>query len=99
MAKRKPGLPVKQPKYEVKIQESAQKTINKLDEAVRLLLLKRIATLADNPRPHGVEKMKEEDGLYRVRAGLFRIVYSIKDAQLLVLVVKVGLRKDVYKKR
>ena len=43
--------------------------------------------------------MKEEDNLYRVRAGLFRIVYSIRDAQLLVVVVKVGPRKDIYKKR
>jgi mRNA interferase RelE/StbE len=99
MAKGQPERPANQPKYKVEFRPSAKKALDKLDVAVRAPLLERIATLRDNPRPRGVEKMKEEENLYRVRLGLFRIVYSIRDKELLVLVVKVGPRKDVYKKR
>ena len=59
-------------------------------------ILTRIEALADNPRPPGCEKLS---GLprYRIRQGLYRIVYEIQDDVLLVLVVKVGHRRDVYR--
>lgn len=59
-------------------------------------ILARIEALAENPRPQGCEKLS---GLprYRVRQGVYRIVYEIQDDVLLVLVVKIGHRKAVYR--
>jgi mRNA interferase RelE/StbE len=56
-----------------------------------------IDSLAANPRPQGVEKMKGEKNLYRVRTGDYRILYTIEDRKLIVLVVKIGNRRDVYR--
>jgi len=59
-----------------------------------------IEKLAENPRPHGVEKLEEGEKLYRTRVGPgknYRAVYQIQDEKLVVLVVKVGDRKDVYR--
>ncbi len=53
--------------------------------------------LAANPRPKGVKKLTGLDNLYRIRAGDYRIVYQIRDDRLIVLVVRIGHRKDVYR--
>lgn len=58
----------------------------------------RIAALADDPRPSGCKPLKGEyKGLYRIRCGDYRIVYDVRDAELIVAVVKVADRKDVYR--
>jgi mRNA interferase RelE/StbE len=59
-------------------------------------ILKRIDALAKNPRPWGCEKLTGEER-YRLRQGRYRIVYSIRDDELTVWVVKVGHRKDIYR--
>ena len=56
-----------------------------------------IQALADNPRPEGVKKLKGSGDLYRIRSGVFRIIYQIEDIRLIVLIVKVGDRKDIYR--
>ena len=59
-----------------------------------------ILQLEENPRPHGVEKLETNEKLYRVRVGPgqnYRAIYQIRDELLLVLVVKVGNRKEVYR--
>jgi len=56
-----------------------------------------IRSLADNPRPHGSIKLQGGDNLYRMRKGAFRIIYSIEDEALIVTVVRVGNRRDVYR--
>ena len=55
-------------------------------------------SLATNPRPHGVVKLSGQDA-YRLRAGDYRIVYEIHDRILLVVVLDVGHRREVYRKR
>ena len=55
--------------------------------------------LRDNTRPHGVRALTGEHGLYRVRVGDYRIVYEIRDNELLILVVRVAHRRDVYRNR
>ena len=57
----------------------------------------RIDALRSEPRPDGSQKLKGMDGLYRIRSGDYRIVYVIRDDRLLVLVVRIGDRKDVYR--
>jgi mRNA interferase RelE/StbE len=82
--------------YRVQIESAAQKQIAKLERRAQAQVVAKIESLKLDPRPHGVKKLSGEDGLYRVRTGNYRIVYAIYDAQLLVIVVKVGDRKDVY---
>lgn len=82
--------------YSVLIKPSAAKELERLPDKVRRQIAKRIAALADRPRSVGCEKLTGED-LYRIRRGDYRVVYSIADAALTVLVVRIGNRRDVYR--
>jgi mRNA interferase RelE/StbE len=62
------------------------------------LLQPKIDDLANDPRPPGVKKLSAEEELYRIRVGNYRIIYAIQDDILLVTVVKVGDRKEVYRR-
>ena len=57
----------------------------------------RSSSLAGEPRPTGVEKLSVQRDWYRVRVGKYRILYSIADAELIVMVVRVGHRRGVYR--
>ncbi len=84
-------------KYSLLIKPSAVKEIESIDsKADRQRVVERIRELRDNPRPPGVEKLSGRNR-YRVRQGQYRIVYSIEDPALIVFVVKIGHRKDVYR--
>ena len=84
-------------KYKVFIKPSAVKEIEKIPRINdRRRIVERIESLADNPRPPGSQKLSGKDR-YRLRQGPYRIVYSIEDDVLVVYVVKVGHRKDVYR--
>ena len=84
--------------YSVLIKPSAAREIEAVDQKKdRQRIVARILALADEPRPVGCEKLSGESDRYRVRVGRYRIVYSIADAELLVLVVRVADRKDVYR--
>ncbi len=59
-------------------------------------MLKRIEALRTEPRPTGVEKLSGQEK-YRIRQGVYRILYEIRDTKLIVVVVKIGHRRDVYR--
>ena len=83
-------------KYKIEIKRSAQKEIRKLTRKKdRQRIIARIAALAEEPRPPGCQKLSGQEA-YRVRQGVYRIVYTISDDVLTVTVVKVGHRRDVY---
>jgi mRNA interferase RelE/StbE len=84
-------------KYRILIKPSAVKEIKAISpKKDRQRIIGRISKLADNPRPPGCEKLSGQEK-YRIRQGRYRIVYSIEDQDLIVYVVKVGHRKDVYR--
>jgi mRNA interferase RelE/StbE len=83
-------------KYTVLIERYAQKQIMKLDKKIIPVIKAAIADLADNPRPYGYKKLKGEDA-YRIRVGDYRVIYEINDDKIIVTVVSVGHRKDIYK--
>ncbi|MBN2700241.1 MAG: type II toxin-antitoxin system RelE family toxin [Methylohalobius sp. ZOD2] len=83
--------------YEIELAASAKKQFDKLPANIRQRLAKTINQLSTTPRPPGVTKLKGEDQLYRVRVGDYRIVYRIEDNRLLVLILKVGHRRAVYR--
>ena len=85
-------------KYSIQIKPSAVKEIEAIDlKKTRQRIVERIQALADNPRPPGCEKLSGYRDRYRLREGQYRIVYSIEDKALLVYIVKVGDRKEVYR--
>jgi mRNA interferase RelE/StbE len=84
--------------YAIEIKASAAREIEALPLGERRRIVERIGRLADEPRPRGCEKLVGGER-YRVRQGDYRIVYSVEDAQLIVWIVKVGHRRDVYRGR
>ena len=83
--------------YSLFIKPSAAKEIEAVPKKDRLKIIDRIHSLAINPRPSRCEMLSGDDK-YRVRQGNYRILYSINDNELIVSVVKVGDRRDVYRK-
>jgi mRNA interferase RelE/StbE len=84
--------------YRLEFTPGADRQFRKLPKQIQARLRPHIDALAQNPRPPGVEKLTGEEG-YRLRVGDSRILYEVHDKILLVLVVKIGHRRDVYRKR
>jgi mRNA interferase RelE/StbE len=84
--------------YQVQIDRAAVKFIKNQTPKIKRQLFNKIKSLEVNPRPDNVEPIKGAKGLFRIRTGNYRIVYKILDEKLLVLVVRVNDRKDVYKR-
>jgi mRNA interferase RelE/StbE len=83
-------------KYKLVFRESVSKDLRTIPNRNVNRILKRVDELAGNPRPPGIEKLSG-DNRYRVRQGIYRIIYEIEDEALSIIVVKVGHRRDVYK--
>jgi len=82
-------------KYSVEIKKSAVKEINKLPKNILKKILPKIHSLETEPRPTGSKKLSGKE-LYRIRIGQYRIVYQIIKNKLVVYIVKVGHRKNIY---
>lgn len=85
--------------YGVEWLPSALKGLGQLDAAVRPRILRRVIALEAEPRPLGAGKLAGAEGFWRIRAGDYRVVYTIDDANRLVLVVAVGHRREVYRRK
>ncbi|MDN5805078.1 MAG: type II toxin-antitoxin system RelE/ParE family toxin [Microlunatus sp.] len=85
--------------YDVEFTTAAARQVRRLDPQARRRLLAGVAKLAVDPRPAGVKKLAGEENAWRIRVGDYRILYEAYDSQLLVVVVAVGHRREVYKKR
>jgi len=86
--------------FTLKFTPAALRELERLDPNILRKVFSDIEKLKENPRPHGVEKLETNEKLYRVRVGPgqnYRAIYQIRDELLLVLVVKVGNRKEVYR--
>jgi mRNA interferase RelE/StbE len=84
--------------YEIIITKSIQKQLDNLPNNIQEREYDKISQLAEEPRPDGVVKLKGYDNEYRIRIGDYRLVYEIRDEQLIVLLVQCKHRRDVYKK-
>ncbi|HZG40987.1 MAG TPA: type II toxin-antitoxin system RelE/ParE family toxin [Nodosilinea sp.] len=83
--------------YRIEFTKPAAKQFKALQLQEQQRLKPKIDALSNEPRPSGVVKLSGEENLYRIRVGNYRIIYSLEDDQLLILVVKVGPRQDVYR--
>ena len=84
-------------RFELRIKPSVAKDLRGVPKAEVRRILKRMEALRDDPRAPGCEKLAGGSELYRVRQGVYRIVYTIRDAQVVVEVVRVGHRGEVYR--
>ncbi|HKO36419.1 MAG TPA: type II toxin-antitoxin system RelE/ParE family toxin [Pyrinomonadaceae bacterium] len=85
--------------YKILIKKSAAKELEAVaGKKDRERIAQRILGLAENPRPVGVEKLSGTAEKYRIRQGNFRILYEIQDDVLIVYIVRIGDRKEVYRR-
>ena len=84
-------------RYEVEISRSAEKQLRSLPRADQVRVARKMLALADDPFPRGVRKLSGYDDVFRVRSGRYRILYSVSERMLVVAVLKVGHRGDVYR--
>lgn len=85
--------------YRIEVTPRAARQLRKFDAGARRRLQGAIELLATDPRPPGAKKLVGGEGEWRVRTGDYRIIYEIHDGRLLVLVLAVGHRRDVYDRR
>ena len=83
-------------KYKITIKKSAAKELGDIPKNDLRKIVKRIQSLAGNPRPYGSQKLSGQDRL-RIRQGDYRIVYSIKDKDSIIDIVKIGHRREIYR--
>ncbi len=84
-------------RYEVTLRPAAARALRKLDRPAQQRVRAVIDLLADDPRPPAAKMLVGGDGLWRVRSGDYRVVYAIEDGRLLVVVVTLGHRREVYR--
>jgi mRNA interferase RelE/StbE len=85
--------------YSIVLGAGVEKQIAALDKPIRRRVAASIDALAADPRPAGAVALRDRSGSLRVRVGDYRIVYSVNDGQLIVLVVDVGHRRQIYRGR
>ena len=83
-------------KYRVVVEPGAERDIRRLAADVRARVLRAAMALGDDPRPHGYRKLAGRGEQYRIRVGDYRVIYDIRDAVLVVLVIEVGHRSSIY---
>jgi mRNA interferase RelE/StbE len=83
--------------YNVELTRTAEKQLRRIAKRDRSRLVEAICGLADAPRPKGARKLRGYDDVYRIRVGRYRVVYEVFDDRVVVIVLKVGHRKDIYK--
>ena len=82
--------------YTLNFSKQALKELGEIHEPFYSNIKQAIFDLAENPRPHGYKKLKGRDG-YRIKVGNYRIIYDIFDTVLVVDIITLGHRKDIYK--
>jgi mRNA interferase RelE/StbE len=83
--------------YKVELSRSAEKDLRRIDRGMLPAIYQAIESLEEEPRPVGVKKLAGADRTFRIRVGDYRIVYEIENDVLVVLVIRVAHRKDVYR--
>jgi len=84
-------------RYRIEVSATAEKQLRKLGQADRVRVLRAVKELALEPRPTGCRKLQGYDDVFRIRVGTFRVLYSIDGRRIIVTVLKVANRKDVYR--
>jgi mRNA interferase RelE/StbE len=84
-------------RYRIEVTRDALRALAKLDKPVRRRVQVAIDGLGQNPRPSGVIALQGLRGAYRLRVGNYRVIYTVDDNRLVVLVVELGHRREIYR--
>lgn len=84
-------------KYKIQFNKHYLKDLQKIPNKDREQIRESILSLVNNPRPDGCKKLKGNSSLYRIRCGDYRIIYTIEDQLLLIIIIEIGHRKDIYR--
>ena len=84
-------------KYEIEVSATAKRQLRRLNLVDQIKILKRVRGLAEDPRPPGSRKLRGYTDVYRIRVGQYRVLYSVEDHKLVIILLKVGHRRDVYR--
>lgn len=82
--------------HTVEFLKTAVEELAALPEEAQRQIMKRIEALRDNPRPEGIKQLKAQEKFLRLRVGDYRVIYVVENRQLVILIVRIGDRKDVY---
>jgi mRNA interferase RelE/StbE len=82
--------------YAVNIRLSAQKSLGKIDRQDQDRIISAIESLSENPRPEGCKKLSGRPA-WRIRIGTYRVIYEIQDGKLIIVVIDIGHRKEIYR--
>ncbi len=82
--------------YKIEIKKEAEKELRKLSKSEANTIVSSILELSKNPRPPGCKKLTDLENLWRIRKGNYRIIYSFYDRLLLIGIIRIGHRKDIY---
>ena len=82
--------------YKLIFKASVEKEIRKISAPEITNILHKVESLSANPRPYGIQVLKGDNRYYRIRQGDYRIIYEINDPELIVRIIKIGHRRDVY---
>ena len=83
--------------YRIELTRDALRAMAKLDKPVRRRIQGAVDKLADDPRPAGMIALRGAPGAFRIRVGDYRIIYTVHDDRLLVVVIDIGHRSEVYR--
>ncbi|MES2769187.1 MAG: type II toxin-antitoxin system RelE/ParE family toxin [Bdellovibrionota bacterium] len=84
-------------KFKIEISSTAEKALKKIPKKDLVRIVSLIQTLAINPFPSGCKKLSGEEETFRIRQGNYRIIYEIRKNKLLILILKIGHRKEIYR--
>lgn len=84
-------------RYDIEISETAEKQLKKLQRGDQRRVARAIVALADEPHPRGSRKLSGYNDVFRIRVGRHRVIYSVSGNRLIVIILKIGHRKDVYR--
>lgn len=85
-------------RYSVNYGSSARKELAKVDKQVARRIARSVAALGNDPRPVGCRRLVGYDELWRIRIGDYRVIYTIQDAELIVLALRIAHRREAYRK-
>lgn len=85
-------------RYQIVISNQARRALKKIPLRIRQQIDSKILALSGNPRPLRVKALQGEKGLLRLRVGEYRVIYTVKDEQLIIVIIQVGHRREIYRK-
>lgn len=84
--------------YKIEWKHSAKKELKRMPKATISKILTAVESLSENPFPRGIRKIIGTENIFRMRIGDYRIVYFVESNKLIIQIIKVGHRRDIYKK-